>query len=188
VHFAETAIPGVIVVEPTVHRDERGFFLESWHLERYRAHGIPDTFVQDNHSRSARGVLRGLHAQSPGWQGKLVRCIAGTVWDVAVDVRLGSPTWGRHVALELSAQGFQQIYVPPGCLHGFVVTGESAEVEYKCTLPYDAAADFGVRWNDPELAIPWPVAQPVLSGKDRSAPLLRDVRDRLLRWGEPAAR
>lgn len=180
--FAETEIPGVIVIEPSVHRDERGFFLESWQQERYRAHGIPETFVQDNHSSSARGVLRGLHGQSPGWQGKLVRCIAGAVWDVAVDVRLGSPTFRRFVARELSAENFVQIYVPPGCLHGFVVTGERAEVEYKCTLPYDAAADFGVRWSDPELAVPWPVAEPVLSAKDRAAPLLRDLRDRLLRW------
>lgn len=180
--FLETEISGVVAVEPLVHSDGRGFFLETYHEPRYREHGIPERFVQDNHSRSAGGILRGLHAQSPNAQGKLIRCIEGSIWDVAVDVRLGSPTFGRHVAAELSAENFRQLYVPPGLLHGFCVTSEVAQVEYKCTAVYDPAADFSVRWDDPELEIPWPVADPILSDKDRDAPLLRDVRDRLLEY------
>jgi dTDP-4-dehydrorhamnose 3,5-epimerase len=175
-----TELPGVLLVEPTVHRDERGFFLESWHEARYREHGIPAIFVQDNHSRSEKGILRGLHAQSPRGQGKLVRCIAGAIWDVAVDVRVGSPAFGRHVAFELSGEDFRQVYVPPGLLHGFCVLGDFAEIEYKCTDVYVAQDDFGVRWDDPELAVPWPIRDPVLSPKDAAAPLLREVRDRLL--------
>ncbi len=182
--FLETEIPGVVVVEPLVHRDGRGFFLETYHEPHYREHGIPELFVQDNHSRSSEGILRGLHAQSPNAQGKLVRCVEGSIWDVAVDVRLGSPAFGRHVATELSAENFRQLYVPPGLLHGFCVTSEAAQVEYKCTAVYDPAADFSVRWNDPELALPWPVAAPILSDKDRDAPLLHDVRDRLLEYQE----
>jgi dTDP-4-dehydrorhamnose 3,5-epimerase len=175
-----TEIPGVLVVEPTVHRDARGFFLETWHTERYREHGIDARFVQDNHSRSARGTLRGLHAQQPRPQGKLLRVVEGEVWDVAVDARLGSPAFARHVAVVLSAENFRQVYVPPGVLHGFCVTSEAAQVEYKCTEPYDPRAEFSVRWNDPELAIPWPIAEPLLSEKDRCAPLLREVRERLI--------
>ena len=181
--FEKTPIAGLILVAPRVHRDARGFFVETYHEPRYREHGIPERFVQDNHSRSCRGTLRGLHAQSPSWQGKLVRCIAGAVWDVAVDVRLGSPTFGEHFAHELSGENFLQIYAPPGLLHGFAVLSDAAEIEYKCTTVYDAAADFSVRWDDPELAIPWPLADPILSEKDRRAPLLRDVRDRLIPYG-----
>ena len=175
-----TELPGVLVVEPTVHRDARGFFLETWHEARYREHGIAARFVQDNHSRSARGTLRGLHAQQPSPQGKLLRVVEGEVWDVSVDARLGSPAFGRHIAVVLSAENFRQVYVPPGVLHGFCVTSEAAQVEYKCTEPYDARAEFSVRWNDPELAIPWPIAEPLLSEKDRRAPLLREVRERLI--------
>jgi dTDP-4-dehydrorhamnose 3,5-epimerase len=178
--FLRTEVPGVILVEPTVHRDARGFLLETYQEPRYLANGIPERFVQDNHSRSSKGILRGLHAQSPKPQGKLVRCIEGSVWDVAVDVRLGSPTFGKHVATELSAENFRQLYVPPGLLHGFCVTSEAAQVEYKCTALYEPGADFSVRWNDPELAIPWPVSDPVLSEKDGSAPLLSEVRERLI--------
>ena len=175
-----TGIPGVLVIEPTVHRDARGFFLETWHAERYREHGVDAVFVQDNHSRSARGTLRGLHAQQPRPQGKLLRVVEGEIWDVAVDARTGSPAFGRHVAMALSAASFRQVYLPPGVLHGFCVQSEFAQVEYKCTQPYDAQAEFSVRWNDPELAIPWPIADPVLSEKDRRAPLLREVRARLI--------
>jgi dTDP-4-dehydrorhamnose 3,5-epimerase len=175
-----TEIPGVLVVEPVVHRDARGFFLETWHEDRYREHGIDAHFVQDNHSRAARGTLRGLPAQQPRPQGKLLRVVEGEIWDVAVDARLGSPAFGRFVAVVLSAESFRQVYVPPGVLHGFCVTSEVAQVEYKCTEVYDPKAEFGVRWDDPELAIPWPIADPVLSEKDRRAPLLRDVRDRLI--------
>jgi len=178
--FLPTELPGVIVIEPAVHRDARGFFVETYHGPRYREHGIPLSFVQDNHSLSRRGTLRGLHGQSPRPQGKLVRVIEGEIWDVAVDVRLGSPRFGRHVAAVLSAENFRQVYVPPGVLHGFCVTSEAAQVEYKCTEVYDPRADFSVRWNDPELAIPWPIAEPVLSEKDARAPWLREVRDRLI--------
>jgi dTDP-4-dehydrorhamnose 3,5-epimerase len=175
-----TEIPGVLVVEPRVHRDARGFFLETWHEARYREHGIDGRFVQDNHSRSGRGTLRGLHAQQPRPQGKLLRVVEGEIWDVAVDARLGSPSFGRCVGVVLSAENFRQFWLPPGVLHGFCVTSEVAQVEYKCTELYDPQAELGVRWNDPELAIPWPIADPVLSEKDRNAPLLREVRHRLI--------
>lgn len=178
--FSETPIPGVIVVEPQVHRDDRGFFLETYHAGKYREGGIAASFVQDNHSRSARGTLRGLHAQSPNAQGKLLRVLAGEIFDVAVDARRGSPSYGRHFGLVLSAENFKQLWVPPGLLHGFVVTSETAEVEYKCTALYDPAGEFSVAWNDPDLAIPWPVAEPILSAKDAAAPRLAEVQDRLL--------
>lgn len=180
--FETTAVPGVVLVKPEVHSDPRGFFVETYHEPRYRDNGIPERFVQDNHSRSVGGTLRGLHAQAPNPQGKLVRCIEGAVWDVSVDVRIGSPSFGRHVGAELTAESFHQLYVPPGFLHGFVVLSEVAQVEYKCTTVYDPGADFSVRWNDPELAIPWPVEEPVLSGKDRDAPLLSEVRSRLIAY------
>ena len=178
--FVATEIPGVVRVEPSVYRDDRGFFVETYHEPRYRENGIPERFVQDNHSKSARGILRGLHAQSPNAQGKLVRCIEGAVWDVAVDVRVDSPSFGQHVGFELSAENFRQFYVPPGLLHGFCVLSDTAQVEYKCTAVYDPTSDFSVRWNDPEFDIPWPIEEPILSPKDRDAPLLGDVRDRLL--------
>ncbi len=176
----QTDLPGVVVIEPTVHRDDRGFFVETWHADRYAEHGVPAAFVQDNHSRSQRGILRGLHAQSPFWQGKLVRAIEGEIWDVAVDVRRGSPAYGKHVGVSLSAENFRQIYVPPGCLHGFCVLSEAAQVEYKCTELYHPEADFSVLWNDPELGVSWPIQEPALSAKDRDAPRLRDVLDRLI--------
>jgi dTDP-4-dehydrorhamnose 3,5-epimerase len=187
--FEPTAIPGVIRVEPVVHRDERGFFLETYHAELYRAAGVDAVFVQDNHSRSARGTLRGLHAQAPPHaQGKLVRVIQGEVYDVAVDARRGSPTFGRFAAAVLSEENFHQLWVPPGMLHGFVVTSEIAQVEYKCTGPYVPHAEFSVVWNDPDIAIPWPIDQPLLSEKDRRAPRLSDVSDRLLDWRAPEAK
>ena len=185
--FAPTEVPGVIVVEPVVHRDPRGFFVETYHEPRYRENGIALRFVQDNHSLSRRGTLRGLHGQSPSTQGKLVRVIEGEVWDVAVDVRLGSPRFGRHAAVVLTAESFRQVYVPPGVLHGFCVLSEVAQVEYKCTEVYDPKSDFSVRWNDPELAVPWPIAEPVLSEKDARAPLLREVRGRLIPYAPPPA-
>jgi glucose-1-phosphate thymidylyltransferase len=178
--FQTTVIPGVVVVEPEVHRDERGFLLESYQARRYREGGIGETFVQDNHSRSARGTLRGLHAQNPHPQGKLVRVIEGEVFDVAVDARRGSPAYGRYVGVVLSAENFRQLYVPPGLLHGFLVTSELAQVEYKCTDFYHPEGDLSVAWNDPDLAIPWPTETPNLSRKDASAPRLRDVQDRLV--------
>jgi dTDP-4-dehydrorhamnose 3,5-epimerase len=185
--FVGTDLPGVVLVEPQVHGDDRGFFLETYHAEKYREGGIRERFVQDNHSRSSYGILRGLHAQAPVAQGKLLRVIEGEVFDVAVDVRIGSPAFGKQVSVLLSAENFKQIYVPPGMLHGFVVTSEVAQVEYKCTDLYRHEQEFSVLWNDPELAIPWPVTDPVLSDKDRNAPLLREVRDKLLPY-EPETR
>ena len=178
--FVETEIPGVVIIEPKVFRDDRGFFLESFQSEKYRAAGIDAVFVQDNHSYSVRGTLRGLHAQNPSAQGKLLRVIAGEVFDVAVDARRGSPAYGRHVTAVLSAENFRQIYVPPGLLHGFVVTSEIAQVEYKCTTFYRPDAELCVAWNDPDLAISWPIADPILSPRDIAAPRLRDVQHRLI--------
>jgi dTDP-4-dehydrorhamnose 3,5-epimerase len=180
VRFLQTPIPGVIQIEPVVHRDARGFFLETYHEARYREGGIRETFVQDNHSRSGKGTLRGLHAQSPNPQGKLIRVIEGEIWDVAVDVRRGSPAYGRFFAAKLTAAGFEQLYLPPGLAHGFLVISEVAQVEYKCTRPYDPKAEFSIAWNDPDLGIPWPTSSPILSEKDRQAPRLRDVQQRLL--------
>jgi dTDP-4-dehydrorhamnose 3,5-epimerase len=178
--FEETEIPGVIIVEPQVHRDDRGFFLESYHEPRYREGGIRERFVQDNHSQSTRGTLRGLHGQYPHPQGKLVRVTAGEVFDVAVDVRKGSPAYGKYLAMQLSAENFRQIYLPPGVLHGFLVTSEVAEFQYKCTDIYRPESDFSVAWNDPDIGVAWPIEEPILSEKDRNAPQLRNVTDRLI--------
>ncbi len=177
--FERQRIPEVILVKPQVHGDARGFFVETYHAEKYRAGGIDAVFVQDNHSKSGRGTLRGLHAQSPRWQGKLVRVVRGEVFDVCVDVRKGSPHYGQHVSALLSEENKHQLWVPPGFLHGFLVTSDVAEFEYKCTELYHAEDDFSVAWNDPDLAIPWPDPEPILSEKDARAPRLRDVQDRL---------
>jgi len=179
VRFESTALPEVIRIEPRVFRDARGFFFESWHEAKFAAGGVPARFVQDNHSRSSRGTLRGLHMQSRFAQGKLVRCVAGEVFDVAVDARRGSPTFGRWVGETLSAENFRLLWVPPGFLHGFCVVSETAEVQYKCTEPYHPEDELGVLWSDPDLAIRWPVAQPLLSAKDAALPRLRDVEARL---------
>ena len=173
--FVETGLEGVILVEPEVHRDERGFLLETYHAAAYRDGGIPETFVQDNHSRSAKGTLRGLHGQFPRAQGKLVRAVEGEIYDVAVDVRRGSPTFGRFYAATLSADNFCQLYIPPGMVHGFCVTSDVAQVEYKCTGFYYREDEFGIAWDDPDIGIPWPVERPTLSEKDRRAPVLRDA-------------
>ena len=177
--FQPAALEGVVIIEPDVFRDERGFFLESYHREKYRAGGIDGDFVQDNHSRSGRATLRGLHAQVRKPQGKLVRAIEGTVYDVAVDIRRDSPTFAHWVAVELSAESFRQLYVPPGFAHGFCVLGEHAQVEYKCTDLYDPEDEIVVAWNDPEIGIEWPIESPRLSERDRTAPRLRDVLERL---------
>ena len=174
-----TELAEVRLIEPTVHRDPRGFFLESYHAARYAEAGVVATFVQDNHSRSGARTLRGLHGQFERPQGKLMRCTRGAVWDVAVDARRGSPTFGRWAAAELSSDNFRQLWIPPGFLHGFCVIGDEAEIEYKCTTVYEPTLDFAVRWNDPSLAIPWPLTDPVLSAKDAQAPLLSAVFDRL---------
>jgi dTDP-4-dehydrorhamnose 3,5-epimerase len=171
----ETPIDGVRIVQPAVFPDDRGYFLETWNRERYAQHGIPDTFVQDNVSLSRRGVLRGLHFQNPGAQGKLVSVLRGAVWDVAVDLRRGSHTFGRWVAEELTAENARQLWIPEGFAHGFVVLSDEALFSYKCTAPYRRDAERSLRWNDPDLAIHWPVRDPLVSPKDAAAPLLRDV-------------
>jgi len=171
----ETFIPGVLIVEPTIHSDPRGFFMETYHAERFRAAGIALPFVQDNHSRSSRGVLRGLHFQEPNSQGKLVRCTNGALYDVAVDVRKGSPHFGRWVGVELSEENKRMFWVPPGFAHGFCPLSETADLVYKCTAFYEPENDRAILWNDPDLAIDWPVSGPVLSAKDAAAPRLKDA-------------
>jgi dTDP-4-dehydrorhamnose 3,5-epimerase len=178
-----TEIPGVLLVEPDVYRDSRGFFLETYHERRYREAGIAATFVQDNHSRSARGTVRGLHFQVRRPQGKLVRALSGEMFDVAVDVRRGSPTFGRWVGATLTGDNFRQIYVPPGFAHGFCILSEVGEVEYKCTELYDPEDELGVAWNDPQIGIEWPEAEPLLSAKDKAAPRLAEVLGRLPAYG-----
>ena len=173
--FTALALPEVILVEPDVHRDTRGFFVETYHLEKYRAGGITGPFVQDNHSRSVRGTLRGLHAQRRRPQGKLVRAVDGEMFDVAVDIRRGSPTFGRWVAARLSGDNFQQLYVPPGFAHGFCVLSEVVHVEYKCTDFYDPADEIGLAWNDPDVGIEWPIRDPIVSDKDRRLPALKTL-------------
>ncbi len=170
-----TKLQGVLVIEPKVWRDERGFFLETFAAERYAAHGIPSTFAQDNLSRSTRGTLRGLHFQEPKAQGKLVQVTRGVVFDVVVDVRRGSPTFGKWVGVELSADQPRQIWIPPGFAHGFCVTSETADFWYKCTTPYAPECERSIRWDDPAIGIVWPLAQPLLSKKDAQAPLLADA-------------
>ncbi|MBC7520454.1 MAG: dTDP-4-dehydrorhamnose 3,5-epimerase [Sandarakinorhabdus sp.] len=172
-----TTLPGVMLIEPKVFGDDRGFFLESWNARAFADAGLDLDFVQDNHSRSARGVLRGLHYQRQNPQGKLVRVTAGAVFDVAVDVRRSSAHFGKWVGVELSEANKRMLWVPPGFAHGFVVLSESADFLYKCTQLYDPTDDRGVRWNDPAIGIDWPVTgvDPVLSAKDAAAPLLADA-------------
>jgi dTDP-4-dehydrorhamnose 3,5-epimerase len=175
----QTELPGVVIIEPDVYRDQRGFFLESYHLQKYREGGIPLSFVQDNHSHSVRGTIRGLHAQRTRQQGKLLRVIEGEIFDVAVDIRKGSPTFGQWIGINLSSENFLQCYVPPGFAHGFAVLSPSAQLEYKCTDYYAPTDEIGVLWNDPEIGIAWPVKNPILSAKDLAAPRLRDLVDKL---------
>jgi dTDP-4-dehydrorhamnose 3,5-epimerase len=187
VKFLPTDLPGVIVVEPTVHRDERGFFLEAYQADRYRENGITATFVQDNNSASVQRTLRGLHAQlAPRPQDKLIRVLDGEIYDVAVDARLGSPSFGKHFGVLLSSENHRQLYVPAGFLHGFLVTSERAEVEYKCSQVYAPEAEIAVSWDDPEIGIAWPLADPILSPRDGKAPRLADVHDRLPRFEDAA--
>jgi len=177
--FRETDLPGVILLEPQVFRDPRGFFLETFHADKYAQAGIPSTFVQDNHSSSIKDTLRGLHLQWRKPQGKLVRVVRGEIWDVAVDLRQASPTFGRWTAVTLSAENFHQLYIPPGCAHGFCVLSEVAEVQYKCTELYDPSDEVGIAYDDPTLAISWPVTTPVLSVRDQRHGTLKDVLARL---------
>ena len=173
--IVETPLPGVLLLEPKTHGDARGFFVETFHAERYAAAGITGSFVQDNWSRSTRGTLRGLHFQEPRAQGKLVRVGIGEVFDVAVDVRRGSPTFGRWFGALLSEENKRQLWVPPGYAHGFCVTSASADFLYKCTNVYSPADERGVRWDDPAIGIEWPIAEPLLSARDSKAPLLADA-------------
>jgi dTDP-4-dehydrorhamnose 3,5-epimerase len=176
VNVIQTAIPDVLVIEPVVRRDARGFFVEVWHADRYRSAGIGLPFVQDNHSRSSRGTLRGLHYQIQQAQGKLVRVAAGEVFDVAVDLRRSSPTFGRWVGTLLSADNHHQLWIPPGFAHGFYVLSETADLLYKCTDLYAPQHDRSLRWDDPDVGVVWPlVGPPLLSAKDRAGTPLRDA-------------
>jgi len=179
VRVVKTELPEVLIVEPAVHRDGRGFFLETYHQQKYAEHGIAERFVQDNHSYSLRGTLRGLHAQRQRPQGKLVRAVDGEMFDVAVDIRRGSPTFARWVGVTLSGDNFRQLYIPPGFAHGFCVLSERVHVEYKCTDFYHPGDEIGIAWNDPEIGIDWPIPEPIVSSKDRAAPRLAQILDRL---------
>jgi dTDP-4-dehydrorhamnose 3,5-epimerase len=172
----ETSLPGVLIIEPVVHRDPRGFFLEVYHREKFDAAGLGLRFVQENHSRSVRGTLRGLHWQWRRPQAKLVRVIAGEIFDVAVDIRRGSPTFGQWTAARLSAANFRQMFVPGDFAHGFCVLSDVAEVEYKCTDLYDPEGEGGIPWNDPTVGVKWPISDPILSARDGRHPPLRSDR------------
>ena len=169
-----TSLPGVLLVKPDVFGDARGYFLETWNQRRYAELGLDRDFVQDNLSRSRKGILRGLHFQNPRPQGKLVQVLIGEVYDVAVDIRLGSPTFGQWYGTLLSEENHHQLYVPENFAHGFCVISETVLFSYKCTDFYNPAAEFSLRWDDPDLAIPWPVTDPQLSAKDQAGRLLKD--------------
>jgi dTDP-4-dehydrorhamnose 3,5-epimerase len=186
VKFVPTELPEVLIVEPDVHRDARGFFLETHHQRKYEQGGIAERFVQDNHSRSLAGTVRGLHGQRRRPQGKLVRVACGEIFDVAVDARRGSPRFGCFTAVRLSGEDFRQLWVPPGFLHGFAVLTEAADVLYKCTGFYDPEDEVAVAWNDPAIGIPWPVRNPVLSERDLHAPSLAEIEPLLPAWEGPS--
>jgi dTDP-4-dehydrorhamnose 3,5-epimerase len=182
VRFLATDLPGVVLIEPDVFKDARGFFLETYHEKKYLAGGVSGPFVQDNHSFSARGTLRGLHAQLRKPQGKLVRAVEGEMFDVAVDIRRGSPTFGRWVGFVLSGENFRQLWIPPGFAHGFCVVSERVHVEYKCTDFYDREDELTVAWNDPAIGIGWPILEPTLSARDSAAQPLAAHGERLPRY------
>ena len=171
----ETKLPGVLIIEPNVFGDSRGFFKETFQAARYREAGIEYTFVQDNQSRSQKGVLRGLHFQKTRPQGKLVFCAKGAVFDVAADIDPASSTYGKYVGLELNESNHKQLWLPPGYAHGFLVLTEIADVQYKCTDYYDPSDECGVIWNDADVAIEWPINQPLLSAKDSTLPSLNEL-------------
>ncbi|MDD2420873.1 MAG: dTDP-4-dehydrorhamnose 3,5-epimerase [Heliobacteriaceae bacterium] len=173
--LTNTNLPGVVIIEPAVFSDSRGVFLETWHRERFVQAGLPATFVQDNLSYSRHGVLRGLHYQFPEPQGKLVSVLQGEVYDVAVDIRRGSPTFGRWVGVILSGANKRRLYIPAGFAHGFYVTGNEALFAYKCTAYYNPATEQGICWHDPLLAITWPNPKPLLSPKDQGHPALNEI-------------
>jgi dTDP-4-dehydrorhamnose 3,5-epimerase len=180
VKVIETRLPGCVVIEPAVFGDERGFFFEGWNAARFGQLGLPDRFVQSNVSSSSKGVLRGLHYQWPRPQGKLVSVLEGEVYDVAVDIRRGSPTFGQWEAVVLSAQNKRQFWIPEGFAHGFAVLSDTALFHYLCTDVYVKEADAGVRWNDADIAVDWPVGAPTLSPKDEHAPFLKDIAEERL--------
>ena len=175
----QTGLPGVLLIEPEIFSDDRGFFFESYSRNYQDLPGMPGGFLQDNISHSKKHVLRGLHLQHPNGQGKLVSVVSGRVLDVAVDVRAGSPTFGRYAAVELNAVACNQLWIPRGFAHGFLVLSNEATFLYKCDAPYSRADEIGIRWNDPEIGIEWPVREPTLSPKDAAAPFLKDLTDRL---------
>lgn len=175
-NIIETALPGVLLLEPKVFGDARGFFLESWNRETFAALGLDLDFVQDNHSRSAKGVLRGLHYQLNDPQGKLVRVVNGAVFDVAVDLRKSSPHFGQCVGYELTSDNHRMLWIPPGFAHGFLVVSDTADFLYKTTAYYSPQWDRGIRWDDPQIGVQWPLEDaPTLSAKDRVQPLLKDA-------------
>jgi dTDP-4-dehydrorhamnose 3,5-epimerase len=174
-NVSETSLPGVLVIEPRVFGDARGFFMETYRADIFLQAGIELPFVQDNHSRSARGVLRGLHYQEPNAQGKLVRCTRGALFDVAVDIRVGSPHFAQWFGVELSEANKKMMWVPPGFAHGFCALTDETDLVYKCTSYYDAANDRSILWSDPDIGIEWPVRDPALSAKDANAPRLKDA-------------
>jgi len=171
----QTKLSGVLLVTPQVYGDERGFFMETYNRDKAVEMGLPGEFVQDNHSKSSRGVLRGLHYQNPQWQGKLIRTVQGEIYDVAVDIRDGSPTFGEWVGFYLNDENKQQLYVPEGFAHGFCVTSDTAEVVYKCTALYAPEQEGSLLWNDPEIGIDWPIEFPSLSAKDEVGVKLVDL-------------
>jgi len=173
--FTETTLPGCILIEPAVFGDARGVFFENWNAAKFAAAGIHAAFVQANISTSSHDVLRGLHYQWPKPQGKLVQVLEGEVWDVVVDLRRGSPTFGKSAAVVLSAENRRQLWIPEGFAHGFVTLSERATFSYLCTALYDREADASIRWNDGQLAIDWPLSAPLLSEKDAKAPFLAEV-------------
>jgi dTDP-4-dehydrorhamnose 3,5-epimerase len=180
--FSTTPLTKLILIEPDVYEDNRGQFFEAYHRKKYSDGGIPDEFVQHNQSRSRKGVLRGLHMQLKKPQGKLVRVLSGEAFDVAVDIRIGSPTFKKWMGVVLSGDNHKQLFVPPGFAHGFFAMSENVEFEYKCTEFYDKNDEAVILWNDPDIGIDWPVNDPLLSEKDKTAPKLKDILDKLPRF------
>ena len=174
--FTGTEIPGIVVIEPVVYRDSRGFFMETYKASEFSGAGISYEFVQDNHSMSDRGVLRGLHYQiEPAQQGKLIRVVSGSIFDVALDIRRGSPTFGRYLAFRLTAEEKKMVWIPPGFAHGFLSLEDGTELLYKATSEYNASLERGILWNDPDLKIDWPSNNPIVSEKDSEHPRLKDA-------------
>ena len=175
--FERLKLDGLVLVKPRIFTDSRGFFIECYKKREFVQAGIPGDFVQDNHSKSSKGVIRGFHYQRGAFaQGKLVRCISGAMLDVGVDIRRGSPTFGKWEAVELTAENAHMLYLPPGFAHGFLVLSETAELMYKCTVEYTPSEEGGILWNDPAIGVKWPVKNPLLSGRDASLPLLKDAK------------